>query len=248
MIRNLHIVITGVVFFLIGLVGLGITAVQKDKEQRGWVPSNLNSSRHEDELLSRFENQSNLSPDEQLELLHESSKYSTDWKEEYQKRLKADLDELAVSAEQGDHNNIAGAVYGDNWQEQVEEHMRKKERSELMLNASVMSFLGGAGILVLTAYRWLVSTVGKWQSRRNQIKKKISDLISHQKRQLEKICNREKQTEKNCDGERQTEKNLGMKMLLATQAGNDVKEDELEQLANEQTPRSSKDIASGARG
>jgi molecular chaperone GrpE (heat shock protein) len=62
-------------------------------------------------------------------------------KTQQQARLQADLDRLA-GGEKVDAR-LARALYGENWQEQVDQHKSRKERSEFILNGSfVLTIIG----------------------------------------------------------------------------------------------------------
>ena len=73
---KLRYIIIAVLLIITGVGGFSVTALRRNKEQRELAPYKLNYSRQADELLSRFESRSKLSPEEQFELLGDGGRYS----------------------------------------------------------------------------------------------------------------------------------------------------------------------------
>jgi molecular chaperone GrpE (heat shock protein) len=156
---RLRYVIVAVLLIIVGIGGFSVTASWREKEQQELAPYKQNYSRQADELLTRFEGQSYLSPEEQIRLLRDGAQYGNKWRAEQKLRLKADLEELAVGEKQPGDN--ADFVYGENWQQEVEKYKKKKELSELAVTASTLSLSAGAIILVVGFCRWITKLISR---------------------------------------------------------------------------------------
>lgn len=180
---RLRYVIVAVLLVIAGIGGFSVTASWKDKEQRELAPHKENYSRQADELLSRFEGLSYLSPEEQLKLLKDGAQYGTKWKAEQELRLRADLEELAVGEKQP--GDFADFVYGENWRQEVEEYKKKKEFGELTVTASTLSLSAGAVILMIGACRWITNFINRLPILHSRLNRTLSKPILPQSQSAE---------------------------------------------------------------
>jgi molecular chaperone GrpE (heat shock protein) len=172
---RLRYVIVAVLLVIAGIGGFSVTASWKDKEQRELAPHKENYSRQADELLSRFEGLSYLSPEEQLKLLKDGAQYGTKWKAEQKLRLKADLEELAVGEKRP--GDFADFVYGENWRQEVEKYKKKKELNELTVTASTLSLSAGAVILMIGVCRWITNLINRLPILHSRLNRTLSETI-----------------------------------------------------------------------
>jgi len=175
---RLRYVIVAVLLIIVGIGGFSVTASWRNREQRELAPYKLNYSRQADELLTRFEGRSNLSPEEQVKLLRDGARYGAEWMAEQKLRLKADLEELAVGEKQP--SEFADFVYGKNWRQEVEKYKKRKELSEMTVTASTLSLSAGVVILVIGICRWINRLINKWPVRRSQINRPLAETILSQ--------------------------------------------------------------------
>lgn len=135
------------VLLIAGVSTLGWTLAENKKVQGEAARYKLKYSARTDEYLEQY-NTWLLSPPQeraQLPLLLDedgNAKSRTQLRQEQQERLKADLAELAAG--KITIHPFAEELYGDDWQQQVSEYKKRKERSRYIFAGSVVcTSMGG---------------------------------------------------------------------------------------------------------
>ncbi len=149
-------VILGLVLLLAGAAVLGWVIAEKKKEQQQVAHYKLKYGSEPDEYLKQY-NQWLQSAVERTELPTELEKYRKDKTaaqllQEQQERLKADLDKLAAGEMAAPA--LADILYGENWQQELDEYKAQKEQKELILTSSIVCTFTGGGIVSWWLLLW----------------------------------------------------------------------------------------------
>jgi hypothetical protein len=221
-------IILGIAFFLAGMAGLGITMARWNEDYQSLIPYKLGYNRHTNELLARFKNQSSMTTDEQTELMKDGARYAAELRAEQKLRLRADLDQLAAG-DKHPNDSVADLIYGENWQSQVEEYRRSKERSELAITASLLSMLVGIGITLMSTYRWLIDIIKRRKALSEELKRRLADRIMGRSKPAVRDSGPKPQSDvlemddetPQAGNNEELEEKSELKMILAGQAGID---------------------------
>jgi len=121
-----------------------------------------------------------LSPEEQNQLVLEldrdrKTKTREQVAEEQQVRLRTDLDKLA--AHEMNPGEIADYLYGANWEEQVEQHKKRKEQREIARTILLVCLPIGGTILAGCFLAWFVRVVARLLRNRKRATPKLSDKV-----------------------------------------------------------------------
>jgi len=142
-----RLVVLGLVLLFAGAAVLGWVLAEKreQQEQTALYRSKYDSELSED--LKQYNEWLQLPPEERPTLPRgldapANTAAKTQRQREQQERLKADLEKLA-----GDDTEpppLADFLYGENWQEELNEYKKQKEQSEFILTASIVcTSIGG---------------------------------------------------------------------------------------------------------
>ncbi len=152
-------IILGLSIALIGGAVLVLVRDADQKQKRKIASYKLKYASESDEYIEQYKEWLRSAPEEWSPLAleqngHNKAKTASQLRQEQQERLKADLDKLAAG--EMDAHPFANALYGGNWQKEVDKYKRHKERSEFIFTASVVcTSIGGTisawCLLVLTA-------------------------------------------------------------------------------------------------
>ncbi|MHC4323052.1 MAG: nucleotide exchange factor GrpE [Planctomycetota bacterium] len=162
MIRK-KLIILGSVLLLIGGIMLGWILAEKEKLQREASQYHLKYGVDTDDYVKQYEEWLQASPRERPELppiLEDNGKAMTReqlWQEQ-QERLKADLHKLATG--KITVHPLADVLYGDNWQNELNEYKKQNELNEQIMTGSIVcTSMGGsiyAGFFLLWATRFMI--------------------------------------------------------------------------------------------
>lgn len=94
------------------------------------------------------------------------AKTRTQFQQEQQERLKADIDKLATGEITA--HPFADVLYGENWQKELNEYKQKKGRNEAILIGSVVCTSAGGLVFALWLLVWMVQTARRGVSRVRQ--------------------------------------------------------------------------------
>jgi len=141
-------IVLGLILLLTGAAVLRWALAEKKNQQE---QISLDKSKHVSKLskgLQQYDQWLDLPPEERPLLPPGLDEYGevngvTDLQQQQRRRLKADLDRLAGG--EMDTPPLANFLYGENWQEELNEYIRRKERNEFVLTASIVcTSIGGA--------------------------------------------------------------------------------------------------------
>ena len=142
---------------------LGWILAEKEKQQQEVSLYNLKYGVNTDDYVKQYEEWLQTPPRERSEfppILEDNGKAMTRqqlWQEQ-QERLKADLDKLAA----GDIvvNSFADILYGENWQNELNEYKKRNELNEYVMTSSIVCTTMGGSIyawwLLLWAARFII--------------------------------------------------------------------------------------------
>lgn len=171
MIRK-KLIILGSVLLIAGGTMLGWILAEKEEQQREASLYNLKYGVDTDDYVKQYEEWLQTSPRERPELppiLEDNGKAMTReqlWQEQ-QERLKADLDKLATG-EIAVHP-LADVLYGDNWQNELSEYKKQKERNEFILKGSIVCTSTGGSIYAWWLLLWTARFIIKCSSSSRQL-------------------------------------------------------------------------------
>jgi molecular chaperone GrpE (heat shock protein) len=185
MIRK-KLIILGSVLLLIGGITLGWILAEKEKQQREASQYHLKYGIDTDDYVKQYEEWLQKPPRERSELppiLEDDGKAVTReqfWLEQ-QERLKADLGKLATG-EMAVHP-LADVLYGENWQNELNEYKKQNERNEHILTGSIICTTMGGSIYAGWFLLWMVRFIMNCstESRRFISKIKTRKKVGSQK-------------------------------------------------------------------
>ena len=159
---------------------LGWILTEKEERQREASLYHLKYGVDTDDYVKQYEEWLQKSPRERSELppiLDDNGKAMTReqlWQEQ-QERLIADLDKLAAG--QIAVHPLADVLYGENWQNELSEYKKQKERDEFILMGSIVCTSTGGSIYAWWLLLWTARFIIKCSSRsRRFIEKTIGAL------------------------------------------------------------------------
>ena len=149
---NKIFVIIGLVFLVAGSAMFGWIYLDQKKEQR---------------RISHYESKYDSGADEIIEKFglegYDQSEIENQLRQDQEARLQADLDELA-SGEIA-VSPFADILYGENWQDELNEYMKQKELSEFILTGSIVCISMGGTIFAWYLLVWMFRVLAKCMSR-----------------------------------------------------------------------------------
>ena len=149
---NKIFVIIGLVFLVAGSAMFGWIYLDQKKEQR---------------RISHYESKYDSGADEIIEKFglegYDQSEIENQLRQDQEGRLQADLDELA-SGEIA-VSPFADILYGENWQDELNEYMKQKELSEFILTGSIVCISMGGTIFAWYLLVWMFRVLAKCMSR-----------------------------------------------------------------------------------
>jgi len=153
-----------VVFVAAGMSGLGLVSWNLYQEDKDLRPYRNQFNRNDDEYLRLYEEWNRLTPEQKTENpwgqgQYGGSKTNDQLRSEQPARLKADLVDLAIGAKEP--HDLADLLYGNNWQEDVDQYRRKKEIRDAVSFASIVTLLAGTLILLANTAKWLTGLLRK---------------------------------------------------------------------------------------
>lgn len=165
-------VILGLTVLLVGGLALGWLYNETRNEREQAADVKVKYALRPEEYLDKYGRWHLLSPEEQNRLVLEldkdrKTKTREQLAEEQQLRLRTDLDKLAA----GEMNpgDIADFLYGQGWEEQVEQYKKRKEQKEIARTTSIVCIsIGGAimGSCLVFLFLRLLVRLGQGLRRR----------------------------------------------------------------------------------
>ncbi|MHC4543360.1 MAG: nucleotide exchange factor GrpE [Planctomycetota bacterium] len=145
------LVIPGLVLLLAGTAVLGWVLIEKNREQQKAADYKSKYGSEPDEYLKQYNEWLQSAPELRAYLpwgLDENGKPKTEaqLQQEQQERLKADLDILAAG--KTDAYPFADILYGKNWQNELNEYKKRREKRESLYTASILCTFTGACCLL----------------------------------------------------------------------------------------------------
>jgi len=152
------------VLILFGATVLGWTFAEKRIEQQKVDRSENKCTIETDDYIKQYHEWLQLPPEERTQLPLVFDKYgNTKTKaqllQEQQERLEADLDKLA--ADEIDVYPFADVLYGENWQNELKNYKKQKERNEIALTSSIVCTSMGGLYFVWCLFLWIARRVIK---------------------------------------------------------------------------------------
>ena len=169
--------IAGSVVLLIGAAVLGWVLSVGDNERREAAACRLKYGSEPDEYLKRYNEWLAMSPKERSVLPWElkangRDKTQDELRQEQKGRLKGDMDRLAAGEISG--HPFTDILYGDNWQDEVREYKKRKQRSEFVLTGSVVCMSAGglalASCLLVWATRLATAGVSRLKTASDDVR------------------------------------------------------------------------------
>lgn len=173
-------VILGLAVLLVGGAALAWlrneTRIQEEQSPDPKIKYSLGTEKY----FEKYGRWYSLSPEEQNQLVLEldndrKTKTREQVAEEQQVRLKTDLDKLA--AHEMNPGEIADYLYGAHWEEQVEQHKKRKEQREIARTILLVCLPIGGTILAGCFLAWFVHTVTHLLRNRKKATPKLSDKV-----------------------------------------------------------------------
>jgi len=153
-----------VVFVAAGMSGLGLVAWNLYQEDKALQPYRNQFNQNDDEYLRLYEEWNRLTPEQKADNPwgqghYGGSKTNEQLRSEQPARLKSDLVDLATGAKEP--HVLADFLYGNNWQDEVDQYRRKKEIRDAVSFASIVTLLAGTLILLANTAKWLTGFLRK---------------------------------------------------------------------------------------
>ena len=149
---NKIFVIIGLVFLIAGSAMFGWIYLDQKKEQRRIFHYESKYDSGADEIIEKFGLEG-----------YDQSEIENQLRQDQEGRLQADLDELA-SGEIA-VSPFADILYGENWQDELNEYMKQKELSEFILTGSIVCISMGGTIFAWYLLVWMFRVLAKCMSR-----------------------------------------------------------------------------------
>ena len=149
---NKIFVIIGLVFLVAGSAMFGWIYLDQKKEQRRIFHYESKYDSGADEIIEKFGLEG-----------YDQSEIENQLRQDQEGRLQADLDELA-SGEIA-VSPFADILYGENWQDELNEYMKQKELSEFILTGSIVCISMGGTIFAWYLLVWMFRVLAKCMSR-----------------------------------------------------------------------------------
>jgi molecular chaperone GrpE (heat shock protein) len=156
------VAVAGLVLLLAGTAVLVWVLADGKKEQQEVAFYQLKYGAELKECFEQYNEWLRLPPEEQKQVPFEvgknwNTKTEAQLLQEQQGRLKADLDRLAVGEK--DVYPFADVLYGGNWQKEVSDYKKLKERDEFILTCSIVSASAGGVISVWCFSLWIARLI-----------------------------------------------------------------------------------------
>jgi molecular chaperone GrpE (heat shock protein) len=153
-----------VVFVAAGMSGLGLVAWNLYQEDKNFQPYRNQFNQNDDEYLRLYEEWNRLTPEQKADNpwgqgQYGGSKTNEQIRSEQPARLMSDLVDLATGAKEP--HVLADLLYGNNWQEEVDQYRRKKEIRDAVSFGSIVTLLAGTLILLANTAKWLTGFLRK---------------------------------------------------------------------------------------
>lgn len=150
-------VILGLALLVVGGLAFGWTYSEKQAERDRGI--GLEGSVGAEVYLEKYGRWYELSPEQQNQLALEldkdrQNKTLEQLVREQQARLQADLDKLAAG--EMDPGDIADFLYGSGWEDQVEQHKKRKEQMEIAQTTSIVCLSIGGVLFNGCIAAWLL--------------------------------------------------------------------------------------------
>ena len=160
-------VIPGLVLLLAGTAVLGWILIEKNREQQKAAYYKSKYGSEPDEYLKQYNEWLQSAPELRAYLpwgLDENGKPKTEaqLQQEQQERLKADLDKLAAG--KTDAYPFADILYGRNWQKELNEYKKRREKRESLYTASILCTFTGGAIVTCCLLAWIAQILTKASS------------------------------------------------------------------------------------
>lgn len=160
-------VIPGLVLLLAGTAVLGWVLIEKDREQQKAAYYKSKYGSEPDEYLKQYNEWLQSAPELRAYLpwgMDENGKPKTEnqLQQEQQERLKADLDILAAG--KTDAYPFADILYGRNWQKELNEYKKRREKRESIYTASILCTFTGGAIVTYCLLAWIAQIFTKASS------------------------------------------------------------------------------------
>jgi molecular chaperone GrpE (heat shock protein) len=141
-------VIIALVFLIAGSTMFGWIYIENKKEQQRIAKYESKSDSGAAELIEKFGMEG-----------YDKNKLETQLRQEQHERLQADLDVLAS----GEKNisPFADILYGEGWQEKLNQYKKKKELNEFVLTSSIVCISMGGTIFSWYLVTWLLGSIKK---------------------------------------------------------------------------------------
>jgi molecular chaperone GrpE (heat shock protein)/type II secretory pathway pseudopilin PulG len=157
-----RLVVLGLVLLIAGAAVLGWVLAERRRQQEQTA---LYRSKYDSELsddLKRYNEWLQLPPEERPALPpsldgYEKTGVTTQQQQEQQERLKADLEKLA--ADDAEPPPLADFLYGENWQEQLDEYKKRTEQNEFIFTASIVCTSIGGTIFASCLLQYIVRLI-----------------------------------------------------------------------------------------
>jgi molecular chaperone GrpE (heat shock protein) len=154
--------ILGSVLLLVGIsLYWWIRADEQPEQQNGGNYKFIET----DDYIKQYQEWLQLPPDQRTEMplvLEGKDKTSDQFRQEQQARLRADIDKLATG--EITVNPFSDILYGENWQDKVNEYKKQNEFNEYMLTSSIVCTTMGGSIYAWWILLWTTRSAIKSSS------------------------------------------------------------------------------------
>jgi molecular chaperone GrpE (heat shock protein) len=167
--------ILGSVFLLVGVsLYLWIRADEQTEQQN----EGSYKFTETDDYIKQYQEWLQLPPDQRTEMplvLEGKDKTSEQFRQEQQARLRADIDRLATG--EITVNPFSDILYGENWQDKVDEYKKQNEFNEYVLTSSIVCTTMGGSIYAWWILLWTTRSIIKNSSNlRHRIANRYRDI------------------------------------------------------------------------
>jgi molecular chaperone GrpE (heat shock protein) len=155
-------VIIGLLLLLVGAVAADQILAKKRSEQKQAAYYQSKKNLEVSEHLKQYKQWLQMPPEQRSQLpvaLDKSGIVKTDAQllQEQRERLNADIDELAAG--ETDTYPYADVLYGENWQSELNKHIKQKEQREFVFTCSIVLMLIGGTILICCFLIWIIRCI-----------------------------------------------------------------------------------------
>ena len=154
--------ILGSVFLLVGVSLYWWIKTDKQPEQQNGGNYKFTET---DDYIKQYQQWLQLPPDQRTEMplvLEGKDKTSDQFRQEQQARLRADIDKLATG--EIAVNPFSDILYGENWQDKVNEYKKQNEFNEYILTSSIVCTTMGGSIYAWWILLWTTRSIMKGSS------------------------------------------------------------------------------------